>query len=303
VSHDLEQPHPRRDITLAALAFAIAFVLWQVQGLSLLTYPLRLFVTMIHELGHGLAAILTGGEFLQFEVSKRGAGLATTVPGSRFIIIQAGYLGTAVFGAVLLLLTNRTRRTGLVAIGVGLFIIVLTVLFSGISLSNLNFIESVIALGVIGAGSYLILTRETNEGRYVGLGVGLLGALLSVVFAGGGNVTLTVAIGVLSGLILIGVGYRASRDVNVVLLNFLAFMTGLQAITDAWVLLKIVSLPSSMVPNNDASSMAREFGGPAALWAMLWIAVDIVIFGAAVYVIFIKPMRAGREPAAAPSRD
>ena len=28
-----------------------------------LTYLLRLFVTMIHELGHGLAAILTGARF------------------------------------------------------------------------------------------------------------------------------------------------------------------------------------------------------------------------------------------------
>ncbi len=37
----------QRDLALAFAAFAIAVVLWQVEGLSLLTYPLRLFVTLI----------------------------------------------------------------------------------------------------------------------------------------------------------------------------------------------------------------------------------------------------------------
>ncbi|MCD4686712.1 MAG: M50 family metallopeptidase, partial [Anaerolineae bacterium] len=102
--HNGEQVNPRRDLALAAVAFMIALVLWQVQGLFFLTYPLRLFVTMIHELGHGMSAVLTGGEFLRFEVMERGAGLAYTSGGSRFIVIQAGYLGTAIFGATLLLL-------------------------------------------------------------------------------------------------------------------------------------------------------------------------------------------------------
>ncbi|MBN2304486.1 MAG: hypothetical protein JXQ72_08425, partial [Anaerolineae bacterium] len=68
-------------------------------------------------------------------------------------------------------------------------------------------------------------------------------------------------------------------------------LTGLQAITDAWILLKIVSLPASLMPNNDASSMAREIGGSAALWAMIWIACDIVLFGTAVYATFVRPSR------------
>ena len=44
----------------------IALVLWQMQGLFFLAYPFRLFVTMIHELGHGMAAVLTGGRFPAF---------------------------------------------------------------------------------------------------------------------------------------------------------------------------------------------------------------------------------------------
>ncbi|NDJ78473.1 MAG: hypothetical protein GYB65_19665 [Chloroflexi bacterium] len=283
----------RRDLALAFVAFVVAFALWQVAALSFMMYPFRLFVTIIHELGHGLSALLTGGEFVEFEVSKNGAGLAKTRPGARFIIIQAGYLGTAIFGALLLFATNRTKRPGMVAIVVGMFIAILTLLFSGISVSQLGLFETVIVVALIIVSLFLILTRETDEGRYVGLGVGALAGAGLLLFAGGNqdNTLLTVVTGVSSGVALILLGYFATREAVVVTLNFLAFLTGLQAITDAWVLLKIVSLPESLIPNNDASSMAREFWGPAGMWAMIWIMLDVLIFGAAVYFTFIHPMR------------
>ncbi len=281
----------QRDVWLAVVAFCIAFVLWQMQGLFFLTYPLRLFVTMIHELGHGLAAVLTGGSFLRFEVTRRGAGLAYTSGGSRFVVIQAGYLGTALFGAALLFLTHRTSRPQRVAVGVGLFVGILTLLYSGISLANLNLLELIIGVAVVAAGGYVLLTRDTGDGHHlVGAAIMAGGALLLLFFAGGGN-TLTILVGLASALILVVIGLYASRDVVIVTLTFLAFLTGLQAITDAWVLLKIVSLPHSMMPLNDASSMASAAGGSAALWAIFWIVLDVLIFGTAVYGTLIRPYR------------
>lgn len=280
----------QRDLMLALGAFVVAVVLWQMQDLFFLTYPFRLFVTMIHELGHGVSAVLTGGSFLRFEVTRRGAGLAYTSGGSRFVIVQAGYLGTAIFGAVLLYLANRSQRPGRVAIGVGLLIGALTLLYSGLSLRNLGMVETILVGGALAAAFYLILTRETDEGRYVGAGVAGIGVLMLLAFAGAGNL-LTLLIGLISGGVLVGIGLRANRDVIVVTLTFLAFLTGLQAITDSWVLLKIVSLPASMVPHNDASSMAHEVGGSAAIWALTWIMVDIVVFGTAVYMTFIRSAR------------
>ena len=286
-----------RGVFLALIAFLVAFFVWQSQGLSFVTYPLRLFVTMIHELGHGLSAILTGGEFLRFEVSKRGAGLAYTRGGSRFVVIQAGYLGTAIFGAILLYLANRSKRPGPIAVGVGLFIGVLTLLFSGLSLSHLNVFEAILTAGVIIVGSWLFLTRETDEGRYVGLGTLGAGVVMLLIFAGANN-GLTILIGLLSAVLLVVMGLRAPVEVTVFVLTLLAFLTGLQAITDSWTLLKIVSLPNSMIPNNDASSMAREIGGSAGLWAILWIAGDAVLFGTSVYLTFVGPARRGELPPA-----
>ncbi|HML20381.1 MAG TPA: M50 family metallopeptidase [Aggregatilinea sp.] len=281
---------PQRDALLAFVAFGIAVVLWQIQGLSILTYPLRLFVTMIHELSHGLAAVLTGGSFLHFEVTKYGAGLAYTDGGSRFVIIQAGYVGTALFGAILLYAANRVRRPGVVAVVLGLIIGVLTLLYSGIGLKGVNASETILTSVIILSGFYLILTRQTNKGRYAGVGIILFGGVMLVAFASWEN-WLTTLVGIASALVLVIIGTRASRDMALVALNFLAFLTGLQAVTDGWVLLRIVSMPRSMMPLNDAAIMEAAYGGWIWLWAVLWIVLDVVIFGGAIYLVFIRPRR------------
>jgi hypothetical protein len=284
----------RRDVSLALIAFIIALVLWQMQGLFFLAFPFRLFVTMIHELGHGMAAVLTGGKFLRFQVTSRGAGLAWTSGGWRFVIIQAGYLGTALFGAALLVITHHVKRPGRVAVGLGVFIAILTLAYTGIRLSNLSIPEMLLAGAILAAGAYLLLTRDMDRGEHrIGILVLSLGGLLLLAFAGKSS-TITIMVGLMSGLVLIGIGLYGSRDLVVVVLTFLAFLTGLQAITDSWVLFKIVSLPYGLMPANDASSMAKQFGGSAALWALVWIGMDVIIFGVATYYTLIKPVRRGR---------
>jgi len=288
------RPGQQRDLALAAVAFLIAFALLQIQGMTSLTYPFRLFVTMIHELGHGLAAVLTGGDFLRFEVTKYGAGLAYTAGGSQFAIIQAGYLGTALFGAALLYLTHQSRRPGRIAVGLGVLLGVLTLLYSGISVSRLSLAQLSMVSVVIIVALYLILTRETEQGRLAGLLVALLAGAMLLAFSSWNNL-LTVIVGVSSGLALIALGLKGTCKAITITLTFLAFLTGLQAITDAWVLLKIVSLPEAMMPLNDATSMSQAFGGPARLWALYWVALDMLIFGSAVYLIYIRPARRIRQ--------
>src|SRR5690606_11827509 len=131
-------------------------------------------------LGHGLAAILTCGSFLHFEVTQRGAGLAYTSGGSRFLIIQAGYVGTALFGAILLYLTNRVRQPGYVAIALGLMIGALALLYSDIGLGALSLLETALLAAALIAALYLLFTRETDQGRALGLAVGAGGLLLAV---------------------------------------------------------------------------------------------------------------------------
>lgn len=93
-------------VGLAALTLVL-LVLWQIPGVGLAVYPFRLFGTFVHEISHGLAALATGGNFHRFTVSPDLSGLAWSAGGWRWAISSAGYIGSAVFGGLLILLAAR----------------------------------------------------------------------------------------------------------------------------------------------------------------------------------------------------
>lgn len=97
----------RRALLIVPVALLIVYLLWNIPALEFIVVPLRLFVTYVHEAGHSLMAMLTGGRVIQFVVSPNGSGLATTAGGTRALILPAGYLGAAFFGAALFYLANR----------------------------------------------------------------------------------------------------------------------------------------------------------------------------------------------------
>jgi len=115
----------QRALTLIGLAALTTFLLSVIPLLGWINFPFRLLVTMVHELGHGLAAMLTGGEFIRFVVSADGAGLAYTSGGWRFFVIPAGYLGAALFGALLIMLgrSHRWSRVAMAVIGAALILL------------------------------------------------------------------------------------------------------------------------------------------------------------------------------------
>ena len=121
----------RTVLGVTALALIIVYVLWNVPAFGFIVSPLRLFVTYVHEAGHSLAAIVTGGQVIGFTVAPNGSGLATTAGGSRFFILPMGYLGAALFGSLLFYAANRVhRRVRPITLGLGAFMIVFTVLFA-----------------------------------------------------------------------------------------------------------------------------------------------------------------------------
>ncbi len=278
-----------RDVLLALLAFLIAFALWRSNDFSLLVFPLRLFVTFIHELGHGTAALLTGGRFDHFELKSTGAGLAYSRGGVRSIIIPAGYMGTAIFGAMLLYVTNRFKRPEWIAIGLGVFFAVLTLFYSGISLGNLDGSERVLAFAPLLGGTGYFLVAEENRGRWIGTGIALLGGVVSLYWGSGDN-ALAMVVGLLSGVILMLVGYLGLIgyiEITRFTLNFVAFVVGLNAITDAWFLLKIVR-NDRLIVRNDATAMAETVGLTAPFWAGLWILTAIALLGISVWLTFFR---------------
>jgi len=97
---------------LLPLALAVVFVLLFD---SIVVYPFRLFVVFLHEVGHGTAAVLTGGRIVSIGISPDEGGVCVTRGGIRFVVLNAGYLGSLLFGALFLVLGARRRSAALSA--------------------------------------------------------------------------------------------------------------------------------------------------------------------------------------------
>lgn len=75
----------------------ISFFAWD----TFVVYPIKLFVVLLHEMSHGLSAVLTGGRIVSIELNQYLGGMTTTEGGNILIIASSGYLGSIAIGALL----------------------------------------------------------------------------------------------------------------------------------------------------------------------------------------------------------
>jgi hypothetical protein len=90
---------------------------------------LRVFVVFLHEISHGVAAVLTGGRIVAIGLTFDEGGACITEGGSRFLILNAGYLGSLFWGALFLVLSSRTPWSREITGFVGAFVLGATLLF------------------------------------------------------------------------------------------------------------------------------------------------------------------------------
>jgi hypothetical protein len=268
---------------LALIAFAAVLIAWQTVGLSGLLYPFRLFVSLIHELGHGTAALISGGRFLKFEVFDNGAGLATTAGGNPLLILPAGYLGAAGFGAVLLVLTNRLRSVRVVAVVTAALVTLCVVLFSGTQVGLF------VALLVGAVGAFLV-GDHFRRYHLPAFGVAIVLAVLLIMLVG--SIT-ALRVGIGMAVVLALIGLLAPRLLVTFVLNFIAFIVGLNAVLDIWFLFNNLGAGVGAV-RNDAAALAAVTNVPAAFWAGAWGLLAAAMMLIAAYIAFIQPLRRQR---------
>ena len=119
----------RAGLTTLLWACAATVALWFVPLASLALYPIRLFVTFIHEGSHALVALLTGGRVFEIGVAPDASGYTLTRGGAEPLIVMAGYLGATLFGAGLLALGRRPGAARPALTGAALWVGLLTAVF------------------------------------------------------------------------------------------------------------------------------------------------------------------------------
>jgi len=90
----------------------------------LVTLPFRYLGVLVHEMGHGLGTLVTGGKFHWFQLDFLRGGMAVTSGGWRMATLLGGLLGPALFGAILLQLSTRAATPRPVLYGIGVFFLI-----------------------------------------------------------------------------------------------------------------------------------------------------------------------------------
>ncbi|MBC1242010.1 M50 family metallopeptidase [Nostoc sp. 2RC] len=99
---------------LIAAAIATA-LLWQVPGGDYILYPFTILATWFHEMGHGLMALLLGGQFQKLQIFSDGSGVATygirssLGPIGPALVAAAGPMGPPIAGAALILASRSFK--------------------------------------------------------------------------------------------------------------------------------------------------------------------------------------------------
>ncbi|CAL2081264.1 Peptidase M50B-like protein [Tenacibaculum sp. 190524A05c] len=136
------------DYTVLIIASAI-FLLLQLPYFVQVQYPFRLLGTWFHEMGHGLTAILVGGDFKYLEIYQNGGGVAYStvtnkifsIPTASALTAAGGLLGPAIAGAVLIA-SAKSRRNAAILLRVLTGVIILSLIiwirsYSGIVVLSL----------------------------------------------------------------------------------------------------------------------------------------------------------------------
>lgn len=243
----------RPQLTLLLIATVITIALWFIPFADYLVYPIRLFVTFIHEGSHALAALLTGSSVQSLTVSADGSGMVQTASTgwlSGIVTSSAGYLGTTAFGVLLLLLIRRTISARIVLAVSGAFVGLMTLLFGFLS-PLWNVFSADVSFGSV---AFTVVS----------------GAILAV------------------GLLAIA-KYAGARTAQFVM-SFLAVQCILNSLADLKTLFFINAPFVGSHIHSDAANMAAATGLPAVAWVLIWIGISILMIsvGLRVYAVSQK---------------
>lgn len=115
-------PSKRASLLLMIGINLVFFFITHFPVVNLLLLPLQTFTTGLHELGHATACLATGGRVAGMTIVSDGqghGGLTWCMGGIPFIFTQAGYLGAAFFGCILIWLGREEERSKTVLMVLG----------------------------------------------------------------------------------------------------------------------------------------------------------------------------------------
>ena len=115
-----------RFLAVFALYFGALWYLWETPAI----YPLKVFVVMLHEISHGIASVATGGTVEKIVLDSQQGGACFCPGGNAFVTLSAGYLGSLLWGVLLLSAAQSHRLSSrLVVLLLGVAVLAVSILY------------------------------------------------------------------------------------------------------------------------------------------------------------------------------
>lgn len=93
------------EVLILLLTALATYFFWD----SFFIYPIKLFVVLLHESSHSLAAVISGGSVKEIEIDFNIGGACVVKGGNQFFIAISGYLGSLLLGGLLFISAKRYK--------------------------------------------------------------------------------------------------------------------------------------------------------------------------------------------------
>lgn len=263
-----------RNVLLLAISVVVLCMLVPFGEFAI--YPFRLFGTFVHESAHALATILTGGMVEGMHINWDTSGEMLSRGGMPLVISSAGYLGSMLLGAGLLVLGSRRSWANTTLTVLGICTMLATVMFAGYGSAIIALLGLGTAMGLAALGRSPRTVDVPQRRVFYACSAVILAVTLVYLWAT--NALLTWAVGFLVGSAILAVGALGSRLVAHITVLFLGVSLSLDGLDS---LKQLYTLSTRGHGHSDAVNMAAMTGIPATLWAIIWSVSGLVLVGVA----------------------
>ncbi len=246
----------------------------------LIVYPFRLFNTFVHEVGHAVAAVITGGYVESMVVNLDTSGYVIRRGGWTPLVASAGYMGSILAGAALLVAGRKREWTRPALMVLGVSTLLATAIFSGSGQSLMAFAGFGLGIALLALGRVQAKRKKANA-HTDALGAGLIIATLGYAWFTDG--LLTWAIGLLIGGGVLVIAFYASSLIQHLTVLFLGVQLSIDGLDSIQVLFR---LTTSGHGHNDAVNMSEAVGLPPAFWAFTWGLMGVMVLVGAFWMFW-----------------
>ena len=148
-------------------------ILWNLPLLKHLLWPFKIFTVALHEFGHALMGIFTGAKIKSITLDPNEGGATKMSGGNPYFTLPAGYIGSNIFGALMIFAGFDNFSSKVVAGIVGVSLITILVF-------SRNWLAAITTLTFASLIGFLWWFQESFYLRFFILFLGVMSGLYSI---------------------------------------------------------------------------------------------------------------------------